>query len=259
MSAVNPIRAVKPGATVLLTATDKQKQDQIVLAYQRYGRGKAVAMPIQDSWNWKMDAKIPVEDLTHATHWRRLARWLVTASRSRVSSRTQDRVEPGEARTSWPRYRTRHAEVNDRAMSASAVAVGQRPSSMAEYIARRRIPGELRPGRGGRLRHQGGTDPRDRRSEIARRERGPRPGVRRRRRVFRRRDARLAAAADCGRHRRPFLHAVECGLAAGSRHLHRPRRDRRRRARPVGHADPPAAPARPPRRGMGVFAVRGLA
>jgi uncharacterized membrane protein len=98
VSAVNPIRAVKPGATVLLTSTDKQKQDQIVLAYQRYGRGKAVAMPIQDSWNWKMDAKIPVEDLTHATYWRRLVRWLVDGVPDLVNvTTTQDRVEPGEA------------------------------------------------------------------------------------------------------------------------------------------------------------------
>ncbi len=98
VSSVNPIHAVKPGATILLTATDKQKQEQIVLAYQRYGRGKAVAMPIQDSWNWKMDAKIPVEDLTFATYWRRLVRWLVDGVPDVVNvTTTQDRVEPGEA------------------------------------------------------------------------------------------------------------------------------------------------------------------
>jgi uncharacterized membrane protein len=98
VSAVNPIRAVKPGATVLLTATDKQKQDQVILAYQRYGRGKAVAMPIQDSWLWRMDAKIPVEDTTHATFWRRLVRWLVDGVPDLVNvTTTQDRVEPGEA------------------------------------------------------------------------------------------------------------------------------------------------------------------
>ena len=27
-----------------------------MLAYQRYGRGKSLAFPIQDSWIWKMDA-----------------------------------------------------------------------------------------------------------------------------------------------------------------------------------------------------------
>jgi hypothetical protein len=115
VSTVNPIRAVKPGATVLLTATDKQKQDQVVLAYQRYGRGKAVAMPIQDSWAWKMDAKIPVEDLTHATYWRRLVRWLVDGVPDLVNvTTTQDRVEPGEAVKIVAEVSDKaYAEVND--------------------------------------------------------------------------------------------------------------------------------------------------
>jgi len=115
VSTVNPIRAVKPGATVLLTATDKQKQDQVVLAYQRYGRGKAVAMPIQDSWAWKMDAKIPVEDLTHATYWRRLVRWLVDGVPDLVNvTTTQDRVEPGEAVRIVAEVSDKaYAEVND--------------------------------------------------------------------------------------------------------------------------------------------------
>jgi uncharacterized membrane protein len=115
VSTVNPIRAVKPGATVLLTASDKQKQDQVVLAYQRYGRGKAVAMPIQDSWIWKMDAKIPVEDLTHATYWRRLVRWLVDGVPDLVNvTTTQDRVEPGEAVKVVAEVSDKaYAEVND--------------------------------------------------------------------------------------------------------------------------------------------------
>src|SRR3954468_3968260 len=77
VSTVNAVHLVKPGATVLLTGIDERRQDQIVLAYQRYGRGKAIAMPIQDSWMWKMDAKVAVTDTTHAMFWRRLVRWLV--------------------------------------------------------------------------------------------------------------------------------------------------------------------------------------
>jgi len=48
LTAVNLIKEVKPGATVLLTGSDKTRQEHIVLAYQRYGRGKAVALPVQD-------------------------------------------------------------------------------------------------------------------------------------------------------------------------------------------------------------------
>ena len=98
ITSVNPIRAVRPGATILLEGQDKQKNDQIVLAWQRYGHGKAIAMPIQDSWLWRMDAKIAVEDTTHATYWRRLVRWMVDGVPDLVNvSTNQDRVEPGEA------------------------------------------------------------------------------------------------------------------------------------------------------------------
>ena len=100
VSAVNAVHAVKPGATILLTGADDKKQEQVVLAYQRYGRGKALALPIQDSWIWKMDATIAVTDTTHATFWRRLVRWLVdgvpdpvsitTGSRSRRAGRTDE-------------------------------------------------------------------------------------------------------------------------------------------------------------------------
>jgi uncharacterized membrane protein len=97
VTAVNMVRSVKPGATVLLTGTTDTRQEQVVLAYQRYGRGKSLAFPIQDSWLWKMDATVPVEDTTHATFWRRLVRWLVDGVPDPVELTTGiDRVEPGE-------------------------------------------------------------------------------------------------------------------------------------------------------------------
>src|SRR6185436_16375894 len=70
----------------------------VVLAYQRYGRGKSMVFAVQDSWNWKMDATVPVTDTTHATFWRRLVRWLVDGVPDPVALTTAiDRVEPGEA------------------------------------------------------------------------------------------------------------------------------------------------------------------
>src|SRR5207244_6831372 len=54
--------------------------------------------PIQDSWVWKMDATMAVEDTTHVMFWRRLVRWLVDGVPDPVSLTTAvDRVEPGEA------------------------------------------------------------------------------------------------------------------------------------------------------------------
>ena len=115
VTSVNAIHLAKPGATVLLSGIDNRKQEQIVLAYQRYGRGKAIAMPIQDSWLWKMDAKMPVTDTTHAMFWRRLIRWLVDGVPEQVNvSTTADRVEPGEGITlSTEVLDSAYVEVND--------------------------------------------------------------------------------------------------------------------------------------------------
>jgi uncharacterized membrane protein len=100
LTSVNPIRSVKPGATVLMNGVDQQRRDQVVLAFQRYGRGKTLAFPVQDSWLWQMHAKISVEDQTHENFWRQLLRWLVDGVPDAVDVHTSaDRVEPGEAVT----------------------------------------------------------------------------------------------------------------------------------------------------------------
>lgn len=98
LSAVNRVGRVKPGATVLLNGTSSAGTGrQPVLAYQRFGRGKTVAFPVQDSWMWQMHADIPVEDMTHETFWRQLLRWLVNGVPGRVSVvASAENVAPGE-------------------------------------------------------------------------------------------------------------------------------------------------------------------
>jgi uncharacterized membrane protein len=126
LSAVNVIGAIKPGATALLSATDDRRRERVVLAYERYGRGKSVAFPVQDSWMWQMHATIRVEDQTHENFWRQLLRWLVDGVPDAVETRPlTDRVEPGQpvsltADVVDPRF----VELND----ASVVAVVTSPS-----------------------------------------------------------------------------------------------------------------------------------
>jgi hypothetical protein len=85
---------------VLLNGVDKNRQNQVVLAFQRYGRGKSLVMPIQDSWAWQMDVSIPLEDMTHENLWRRLLRWLVDGVPGQVEVRmSHDRVDPGDTVT----------------------------------------------------------------------------------------------------------------------------------------------------------------
>jgi hypothetical protein len=100
VTSVNAPLSPKPGATVLLNGTDERGRTQPVLAWHQYGRGKAIAMTLQDTWQWQMHASITLEDQTHENYWRQMIRWLVDGVPGVVEARTTvDRVEPGEAVT----------------------------------------------------------------------------------------------------------------------------------------------------------------
>ncbi|MCC7417963.1 MAG: hypothetical protein IT176_12570 [Acidobacteria bacterium] len=140
VTSVNPITRVKPGATVLLSGTDHRNDEQVVLAYQRYGRGKTLAMPIQDSWLWYMNPKVPVTDRTHATYWRRLLRWLVDGVPGQVNlTTTQDRVEPGEpVQLAAEVLDAAYEEVNDGSVVAQITSPsGQHREVPLEWIVER--------------------------------------------------------------------------------------------------------------------------
>ncbi|MCC7010845.1 MAG: hypothetical protein IT184_18680 [Acidobacteria bacterium] len=99
LTAVNAVstRDVKPGAQTLLSAPLSGGRDQVVLAAQRYGRGKALALPVQDTWMWRMHATMAVDDTTHRDFWQRLARWLIDGVPDRVMPTVApERVQRGE-------------------------------------------------------------------------------------------------------------------------------------------------------------------
>jgi len=95
VTSVNRVTRLKPGAVALLEGSAGRYR-QPVLAFQRFGRGLSVAMPVQDSWLWQMHASVPVDDATYRTLWRQLLRWITseTPERLRVST-SADRVRPG--------------------------------------------------------------------------------------------------------------------------------------------------------------------
>ena len=132
LTTVNLIETLKPGATALLSGTDDRHRERIVLAYQRYGRGKSIAFPVQDSWLWQMHSTIRLEDQTHENFWRQLLRWLVDGVPDVVETRPlSDRVEAGQPVTLTadvvdPRF----VELND----ANVVAHVTSPSGKASAI-----------------------------------------------------------------------------------------------------------------------------
>ena len=85
---LNPVRGVKPGASVVATVTDERGQEHPALVTQRFGRGRTAAMTVGDLWRWGMRDPDARHDLEKA--WRQLARWLVAD----VPQRVELAVEP---------------------------------------------------------------------------------------------------------------------------------------------------------------------
>ena len=128
VTSVNAPLPAKPGATVLMTGTDERGRSENVMTWQQYGRGKAVALTLQDTWQWQMHASISLEDQTHENYWRQVLRWLVDGAPGVVEARpTTERVEPGEAVTVEATVVDKaYVELND----ASITARVTRPNGM---------------------------------------------------------------------------------------------------------------------------------
>jgi len=96
---VNPLFETRPGATTLLTGqNDAGGPEQVILAFQRYGRGTSIALTAQDTWIWQMHADVSLEDQSHEAFWQQLLRWVVDGVPDAISVATsQERVEPGES------------------------------------------------------------------------------------------------------------------------------------------------------------------
>jgi uncharacterized membrane protein len=133
LSTLNPIRRTKPGAVSLLVGRgDGLPGAQVVLAYQRYGAGKALAFTVDDSWLWQMHADIPLEDMTHENLWRQLLRWLVSGVPGPVTvSVSSPRTSPGSPVTILATVTDpTHLKVND----AQVVAHVKDPSGAAREV-----------------------------------------------------------------------------------------------------------------------------
>lgn len=133
VTSVNRVVRAKPGATTLLSGNAPGGGDRsIALASQRYGRGMAVAFPIEDSWLWQMHADIPVGDPTYTSLWRQLLRWLVNEVPGRVA------VEVASDRVGMNEPLTVSATVADKAFravnSAEVMATVRTPSGAVREV-----------------------------------------------------------------------------------------------------------------------------
>lgn len=133
LTSVNHLGSPRSGATVLLSGREPETTADVpVLAFQRYGRGVSAILGVQDSWLWKMDTSISVEDATFATFWRQLLRWLVESVPDQVDIvAVPARVGPGEPVTLRAHVNdSSFVDVNNALVSARIVS----PSGVASDV-----------------------------------------------------------------------------------------------------------------------------
>ncbi|MCH8954690.1 VWA domain-containing protein [candidate division KSB1 bacterium] len=75
----NPLGRAKPGATILAVHPLSEAGDpKVILAQQRFGRGRSMVFATSSSWLWQMG--LSHEDMSHERFWRQILRWLALAS-----------------------------------------------------------------------------------------------------------------------------------------------------------------------------------
>jgi len=86
---LNPTVGAKPGATVLASVAGPEGRtgSPVVLAFQRFGRGRAAVLATASTWRWKME--LDHRDNTHELFWKQMLRWLVSEVPDPVSIETE--------------------------------------------------------------------------------------------------------------------------------------------------------------------------
>jgi uncharacterized membrane protein len=90
---MNRVSQVKPGASVIATATDAEGQQRPALVVQRFGHGRSAALTVGDFWRWGLHDSESHKDMDQT--WRQMARWLVTDVPNRVDVVADPRPEEG--------------------------------------------------------------------------------------------------------------------------------------------------------------------
>jgi len=139
LTVVNPVRRIKPGATLLLGSSAADDEEAFVgMAFHRYGRGKVVAFPVQNSWIWQMHHDIDLEDQTHETLWRQLLRWLTEGVPDRMQMTLSDEaIHSGGRLTLHSQIRQADYTADNQARARAVVTA---PTGLEQVIELSRDP-----------------------------------------------------------------------------------------------------------------------
>ena len=146
------LATAKPGATVILEANNINDRNRTtpLLAEERYGRGRTLALTSNDTWRWRME--LPSQNNAHETFWRQLLRYLVSA--------TPNQYEVAAERDVYTKGDTvvLRGEVNDKKFNAvtdaQVVARVTKPSGATAEIPLKINYGERQNGPGADYRNE---------------------------------------------------------------------------------------------------------
>ncbi len=91
------LNQLKPGATLILEARSINDRSRVVplLAEERYGRGRSMALTTNDTWRWRME--LDSKNVSHETFWRQLLRYLVSTTPNQYEvAAERDVYNPGD-------------------------------------------------------------------------------------------------------------------------------------------------------------------
>ena len=143
----NRVRAVKPGASVVATATEDNGTEYPALVTQRFGRGRSAALLVGDVWRWGMRDADARQDMEKA--WRQLMRWLVADTPAPVELAVEPSPDPPAGAV---RFQVRARDAKFQPLDDATVALEIRGSlldstnSVTNVVRLRAEPAAAEPG-----------------------------------------------------------------------------------------------------------------
>ncbi len=92
----NALGRAKPGATILAVHPFSESDNpRVILAQQRFGRGRSMVFATSSSWFWQMS--MPHTDMSHERFWRQMLRWLALPTPEPVEAKAdRETYVPGQ-------------------------------------------------------------------------------------------------------------------------------------------------------------------
>jgi len=140
---LNKVRAIKPGASVIATASDGRTQHP-ALAVHRFGNGRVGAILLGDIWHWGFKDEANQKDMAKA--WRQTMRWLVADVPQRTELVAEARAgDPNQAIRLQVKVRDKKFQPLDNA----SVTLHVRPVGAAGVTNIVRLTAEAAPSQAG--------------------------------------------------------------------------------------------------------------